>query len=62
MIRHKRLRPPSHDYPADEWNVIEKGFRPEFLAQVESIMALGTVISACAGAPRKAVPTSRTPP
>jgi hypothetical protein len=24
MIHHERLRPPSHDYPADEWNVIEK--------------------------------------
>ena len=33
MIHHERLRPPSHDYPADEWNVIEKGFHPEFLAQ-----------------------------
>jgi alpha,alpha-trehalose phosphorylase len=34
MIHHERLRPPTRDYPADEWNVIEKGFRPEFLAQL----------------------------
>jgi len=25
MIHHERLRPPAHDYPADEWNIIEKG-------------------------------------
>src|SRR3984893_1469309 len=41
MIHHERLRPPSHDYPADEWNVIEKGFHPEFLAQLETMLALG---------------------
>ena len=33
MLHHERLRPPSRDYPADEWNIVEKGFRPEFLAQ-----------------------------
>ena len=27
MLHHERLRPPSRDYPADEWNVIEKGAR-----------------------------------
>ena len=27
MIYHERLRPPSCDYPSDEWNVIEKGFK-----------------------------------
>ncbi len=41
MIHHKRLRPPPHDYPADEWNVIEKRFHPEFLAQSETMTALG---------------------
>ena len=56
MIRHKRLRPPSHDYPADEWNVIEKGFRPEFLAQVESIMALGNGYLGMRGCPEEGGP------
>ena len=28
MIRHEPLRPPADFYPADEWNVLEKGFRP----------------------------------
>jgi hypothetical protein len=31
MLHHERLKPPSHDYLADEWNVIEKAFHPEFL-------------------------------
>ena len=38
MIRHERLRPPSRDYPADEWSVVEKAFHPEFLAQLETIV------------------------
>src|SRR5690349_18269947 len=41
MIHHVRLRPPSHDYPADEWNIIEKKFHPEFLPQLETMLALG---------------------
>jgi alpha,alpha-trehalose phosphorylase len=41
MLHHERLRPPSHDYPADEWNVIEKNFHPEFLAQLETMSSLG---------------------
>src|SRR4051794_9962751 len=56
MIRHKRLRPPSHDYPANEWNVIEKGFRPEFLAQVESIMARGNGYLGMRGCPEEGGP------
>lgn len=40
MLHHERLRPPSRDYPADEWNVVEKRFHPEFLAQMETILAL----------------------
>ncbi len=31
---HEQLKPPSDDYPADEWNIIEKRFHPEFLAQL----------------------------
>ena len=41
MIHHERLRPPSNDYPADEWNVVEREFHPEFLAQLETMLALG---------------------
>ena len=41
MLHHKRLTPPGHDYPPDEWNVIEKNFHPEFIAQMEAVLALG---------------------
>ena len=41
MLHHERLKPPSHDYPADEWNIVEKTFNPEFLAQLETMLALG---------------------
>jgi trehalose/maltose hydrolase-like predicted phosphorylase len=41
MLHHERLRPPIHDYPADEWNIVEKRFHPEFLAQSETMLALG---------------------
>jgi hypothetical protein len=41
MLHRERLKPPSRDYPADEWNVIEKRFHPEFPAQLESMLALG---------------------
>ncbi|MDH2350268.1 glycosyl hydrolase family 65 protein [Bradyrhizobium sp. SSUT112] len=56
MIRHERLKPPSHDYPADEWNVIEKGFRPEFLAQLETMLALGNGYLGMRGCPEEGGP------
>jgi alpha,alpha-trehalose phosphorylase len=58
MIRHKRLRPPSHDYPADEWNVIEKGFHPEFLAQLETMLALGNGYIGMRGCPEEGGPNA----
>ena len=32
MLHHERLQPPSHDYPADEWNVVEKSKAPYLLS------------------------------
>lgn len=58
MIHHERLRPPSHDYPADEWNVIERGFHPEFLAQMETIMALGNGYLGMRGCPEEGGPNA----
>jgi hypothetical protein len=52
MIHHERLRPPSSDYPADDWNVVENRFRPEFLTQ---ITALGNVITAPASAALRSI-------
>jgi alpha,alpha-trehalose phosphorylase len=56
MIHHERLKPPSRDYPADEWNIIEKSFRPEFLAQSETIMALGNGYFGMRGCPEEGGP------
>src|ERR1700746_1799257 len=58
MIRHERLRPPSRDYPADEWNVIEKGFHPEFLAQSETMLALGNGYLGMRGCPEEGGPVA----
>ena len=58
MLHHERLRPPSHDYPADEWNVIEKRFHPEFLAQLETMMALGNGYLGMRGCPEEGGPNA----
>jgi alpha,alpha-trehalose phosphorylase len=56
MIRHERLRPPLQDYPADGWNVIEKRFHPEFLAQLETMLALGNGYLGMRGCPEEGGP------
>jgi alpha,alpha-trehalose phosphorylase len=58
MLHHERLRPPSHDYPADEWNVIEKAFHPEFLAQSETMSALGNGYLGMRGCPEEGGPNA----
>ena len=58
MLHHERLRPPAHDYPADAWNVIEKGVHPEFLAQLESILALGNGYLGMRGCPEEGGPNA----
>jgi alpha,alpha-trehalose phosphorylase len=58
MLHHERLRPPSHDYPADEWNVIEKQFHPEFLAQSETMLALGNGYVGMRGCPEEGGPNA----
>jgi alpha,alpha-trehalose phosphorylase len=58
MLHHERLRPPSHDYPADEWNVIEKAFHPEFLAQSETMLALGNGYLGMRGCPEEGGPNT----
>jgi preprotein translocase subunit SecF len=58
MLHHERLRPPSHDYPADEWNVIEKAFHPEFLAQLETMSALGNGYLGMRGCPEEGGPNA----
>ena len=58
MLHHERLRPSSHDYPADEWNVIEKAFRPKFLAQSETMLALGNGYLGIRGCPEEGGPNA----
>ena len=58
MLHHERLRPPSRDYPVDEWNVIEKEFRPEFLAQLETMLALGNGYLGMRGCPEEGGPNA----
>src|SRR5690348_15057576 len=56
MIHHVPLRPPARDFPADEWNIIEKGFHPEFLAQLETVMAVGNGYLGMRGCPEEGGP------
>jgi alpha,alpha-trehalose phosphorylase len=58
MLHHERLRPPSREYPADEWNIIEKAFRPEFLAQIETMLALGNGYLGMRGCPEEGGPNA----
>ncbi len=36
MIHHERIKPPPSVYPADEWNLIEQKFMPEFAEMTET--------------------------
>ena len=56
MIHHVPLRPPSRDFPADEWSVVEKRFHPEFLAQLETMLALGNGYLGMRGCPEEGGP------
>src|SRR6516165_11331773 len=58
MIHHVPHRPPVHDFPADEWNVIEKGFHPELLAQLETMLALGNGYFGMRGSPEEGGPNA----
>src|SRR6516164_7443518 len=60
MIHHERLRPPSRDYPPDEWNVVEKAFHAEFLAQLETILALGNGYLGMRGSPEEGGPNAES--
>ena len=55
MLHHERFKPPSRDYPADEWNIVEKRFHPEFLAHAETMLALGNGYLGIRGGPEAAV-------
>jgi alpha,alpha-trehalose phosphorylase len=56
MIHHERLKPPTQDYPPHEWSVLETRFRPEFMAQMETILALGNGYLGMRGVPEEGLP------
>jgi alpha,alpha-trehalose phosphorylase len=56
MLHHERLKPPISDYPPNEWSVIERSFRPEFMAQMETILALGNGYLGMRGSPEEGSP------
>jgi alpha,alpha-trehalose phosphorylase len=58
MLHRERLRPPVHDYPPDEWNIIEKALHPEFLAQSETMLALGNGYLGMRGGPEEGGPNA----
>jgi alpha,alpha-trehalose phosphorylase len=58
MIHHERVRPPFREYPADEWNVVEKRFHPELLAQTETLAALGNGYLGIRGCPEEGGPNA----
>ena len=62
MIRRQPLRPPSDYYPPDEWNVIERGYHPEFMAQMETIFAVANGYLGMRGCPEEGGPNAETVP
>jgi alpha,alpha-trehalose phosphorylase len=58
VLHHERFRPSFRDYPADEWNIVEKAFHPEFLAQLETMLALGNGYLGMRGCPEEGGPTA----
>lgn len=40
MLHRERLNPPRYIYPGDEWKIIENGFYPPFIGQMETIFSL----------------------
>src|SRR5215468_9910168 len=57
MLHHERVKPPTQDYPPDEWNLVEKNYRPEFAAQMETVLALGNGYLGMRGVPEEGGPS-----
>jgi len=57
MLHHESIRPPRDDYTPDEWNLIEKTFHSEFIAQTESLFALGNGYLGMRGVPEEGDPS-----
>jgi alpha,alpha-trehalose phosphorylase len=53
MLHHERLKPPPQDFRPDPWSLIENKFHPEFIAQTESVLALGNGYLGMRGGPEE---------
>jgi alpha,alpha-trehalose phosphorylase len=56
MIHHERIKPDHHVYPPDEWNMIEKKFNANLLAQSETMLAVGNGYLGMRGCPEEGGP------
>ena len=56
MLEKEILTPPDHIYPIDEWRVVEKKYSQKFLAQNETIFALGNGYFGMRGAFEEGLP------
>jgi alpha,alpha-trehalose phosphorylase len=56
MLHHERVKPPIQDYPPNEWSVIERCLRTEFIAQMETILSLGNGYLGMRGTPEEGQP------
>jgi len=56
MLHHERLKPPIQDYPPKEWSMLESRLRPEFMAQMETVLALGNGYLGMRGSPEEGIP------
>lgn len=59
MIHRERVEPDHHIYPPDEWNMIEKKYNPQMLAQSETILAVGNGYLGMRGCPEEGGPVSQ---
>jgi hypothetical protein len=62
MIHPEHLRPPPHDHPADDWNIVEKGCQSRFRARHGAHWRLGSGAPGHAGALRQAAPIPKLVP
>ena len=59
MIRHETLNPPQHIYPINDWKIIETSFYPRFLAQTETLFAIGNGYLGMRGTFEEGLPVSQ---
>ena len=59
MLHHRELRPPPHDYVAEEWGWTEHRFHPEFMAETETMLALGNGYLGMRGLPEEGGPVAQ---